>query len=281
MFVREWIVRIDRCPFFCPGDDVMNGVFGVHFCDPVCFCGGDVEAGVVHTQGAEQVLHEVILEIFSTDDLDEAAEDVDTEAVHPFLAGLVDERQFAKAVDAIPESVFNHTEPGGDARLCIDGPTLLCADAGIVEPGGVGEEMTEGDGLFGRNGSIAAVRGIEFIEDLHVFEGGDEIADGFVEVEPALLEQLHGGDADDGFCLAGDAKEVVAAHWFVCLLVGITISFILDDVAILYDEGDDAVDPAFVDTIVHENIYALKAAAVDGGVGGDDQGLGRGCAEKG
>jgi len=280
-FVREGVVRIDCCAFCCPGDDVMDGVLGVYFCEAAGFCGGDVKAGVVHAEGIEEMLHEVILEIFSTDDFDQAAEEIDAEAVHPFLAGLVDEGKFCKSFHAFPKIVVEHAEPGGDTGLCVDGPAFLCADTGIVEAGGVGEQMAEGDGSPGGDRCIAAVGGIEFVEDLHVFEGWEKIADGLVEVELALFEELHNADADDGFCLAGDAKEIITAHGFASFFVGIAIAFVLDDVTVLYDEGDDAVDPAFIDIVIDKSVDAREAAEIDGRVGSDEERLGgggRGCA---
>jgi hypothetical protein len=255
----------------------MNGVFGVHLCEPAGFCGWDVEAGVVHADGVEEILYEIILEILSTDDFDEAAEDIDAEAVLPFFTGLACKRKSGQFGHRFFQIEIDLPESRGDTGLCIDGPAFLCADAGIVETRGVGEQIAEGDGSFGGDGGVAAVGGIEFIKDLHVFEGREKIADGFVEVELALFEELHDAHANDGLCLAGDAKKVIPAHRLARFLVGKAIAFVLDDVTVLYDEGDDAIDPAFIDIVIDEGIYAREAAEVAGGVGGDDEGLGRGC----
>ena len=119
---------------------------------------------------------------------------------------------------------------------------------------------------------LAAVVGLLLDADLHVGEGGNVFRDGIVELDLALLDQLHrhdGGDrlghreqAEDG--LVGDRRlghHVLHAEGFV-----------IDRLAVLLDQDDRAGDLAGRDLVLEELADLGELVLVEMRAGGNIEG---------
>jgi hypothetical protein len=141
-----------------------------------------LKAGVGHAERREDVLAEVGLERLAADLLDRLAGPVDVDAVLPALAGVEHQRR--------PQRVVPDGDDAGDAGL-----PHVAADVGVpdvvAEAGGVGQQVAQRDRPR-RGAEPRGARGVEALQDLRRPQLGQHVGDRLVELQPALLDELHG-----------------------------------------------------------------------------------------
>src|SRR5262245_40566145 len=117
----------------------------------------------------------------------------------------------------------------------------------IGDPGCVGEQLLDGDWTLGRYGLQA---GVALSGDGGFGKGRDELTDGLVEADLALLDQCENGCAGNGLGLRGDAEDRVRRHALVRLLVAPSESALVSWLAVAKHQRDGARDPVLVDILL-------------------------------
>ena len=74
---------------------------------------------------------------------------------------------------------------------------------------------------------------------------------GVLEADLAFLDEHQDGDAGDGLGLRRDAEDRVGGHASAGFLVGPADGLLVDRLAVLQDQCDDAGDLAVVDVLLH------------------------------
>ena len=166
---------------------------------------GGMECGLGHLQRRQDAFGQERAERFAGDDLDDAAEHVGRAAVIPFRARLAHQRHAG-----------DHGRVLGIGDLAAAQPRLLIellhgAVAGVVvgQAGGVPQQVLDGHLPLDRHEVELAV---VLDADLLVGELRNELGDGVVEDEVAVLDQHHDADRDDRLGHREDAEDAVMRH---------------------------------------------------------------------
>ena len=164
-----------------------------------------VERGLGHLQRRQDALGQERAERLAGDDLDDAAEHVGRAAVVPAFAGLADQRHAGD-----DRGVF------GVADLAAAQPRLLVelldqAVAGVVvgQTRGVPQQILHRHLPLHRHQLELAVA---LDADLLVGKFRNELGDGVIEDEVAVLDQHHDADRDDRLGHREDAEQAVMRH---------------------------------------------------------------------
>ena len=229
--------------------------------DALEFFGGEIEAGVLHAKGAENVFLEEIAECLAGNAFDERAEDIGVDAVAPGFAGMVLEGKLADFGDEVVEARAA-PEIGAAVEFGEAGASVEIID----QAAGVGEEVLDGDGGFGgfELGIISGAAG----HDLHFLELGEVVGHGVVEVEAAFLEEDEDTDAGNDFGHGIDAADGIALHGEALLEIAIAEGLHVSDAAVAGEEGDDAGVFVLIDKGADSAMHDFEAMGVEAGTFG-------------
>src|SRR5579864_4730358 len=156
----------------------------MHAGEPFALCRTNDEAAVAHLQGTEDVVLEVLLERFAAQALDGLADPVDVDAVLPALAGV--EQQWGFEGDGLAFRDERNT------RMFVVAQHVRAPDV-IGEASRVREQVPERDGSSWHSELRLAV-GVEAFENLYLLDLRNLVLQWFVEVDLALLHELHSRD---------------------------------------------------------------------------------------
>ena len=180
---------------------------------PVMLFRRDMEAGIDHAQGIEDGLLQILREGLAGDDLDEGPADVGGEGIHPFLAGLIDQRGLAELVHKAHHIVI--AAKAADLQATIDMvDRVLNADAGqaaaIGQTACMAQHVTDADGAIQRLG----LHGLAFARHIDPLIGprGHKPRDRIIELEQTLLKQAHQRNRGNGLGHGIDAEDGVVCH---------------------------------------------------------------------
>ena len=216
----------------------------------------DAEAGVAHAERLEDALVEERGEGLAGDDLHQAAEHVGGDGVVPLIAGLGQEGKGGEAGDHLGERAVVGLEIDGA------GAVQRVHQGGLHEAvgqaGGVGEEVTPGDGAPG--GFQLQLQRVAADGHGHVRELGEEVADRVVELEQALLVEHHDGQARERLGHGVDADNGVRRHGRAGGEVGQPGGALVGDPAAAGQGDGQASELPIGDEAVHPGVHAGKLA---------------------
>ena len=164
--------------------------------------GADPEARTVHAQRREQVLAQVRSKAHAARRLEHLPGPVDADAVFPARARIEGQRNLQR--DVAPRARARqvlHLGVASDVRV----PDV------VDETRGVREQVPERHRRPGRTQARLAFI-VPAVEHLHFAEVGDHFAGGRVEIEPALLDELHHPRADQRLGHRSDPAHRVQVH---------------------------------------------------------------------
>ena len=164
--------------------------------------GGRNKTRVRHAERGKDMRAEIGIERLSGDGFDCAPDPVDVDAIFPAFARIENQRQLQRSELASHE--------GGHAG-CGDIADQLRVPDLVAEAGCVGQQMAQRDRAFGRAQSWRA-RGVEALQDLRRGQFREHVADRLVELELALLDELHRRDRGHRLGHRRDAEHAVAGH---------------------------------------------------------------------
>src|SRR5579883_1098331 len=153
----------------------------MHADEPGAAIGNKLEARILHAERFEQILAEIDFERLATDLLDRLADEIDIDAVLPFLAGIESERHGERQILA--------GDDAGDPLLLLIAQQVRVPDV-VAEARGMRDEMAQRDRPL-RRAQLGLARAIEALEHLRRAQLGQYLADGTVERELAALDELH------------------------------------------------------------------------------------------
>jgi len=170
---------------------------------------GHVKAGVDHAQGFEQACLQELVERLAGGDLDDAREHVDGNTVIPHLAWLMRKRQPRKAGDEIGEGLVATVHTGRAVETVVQPAHHRVIDT-IDEAGGVAQQVLDRHRALLRlerelPRSAGRIGGLD--ADHHIPEFGQILMNRRGEIELALLDQHHRGDAGDRLGHRGDPED--------------------------------------------------------------------------
>ena len=165
------------------------------------FVGGAV-AAVPHAEGPEDPLAEIHVERLPAHLLDQAPHPVGVHAIFPFVARVEDEGH----ADRCDLACGRRGHPRGlDVADHVRVPDL------IAEPGRVGQQVTQRDRALG-GPQLRRPRSVEPVQHLGRPERGVDVRHRLLELELALLDELHRRHGGDRLGHRGDAKHGVESH---------------------------------------------------------------------
>ena len=169
------------------------------------FSSAGVERGLGHLQRRQDAFGQERAQALAADDFDDAAEDVGGAAVVPFRAGLAHQRQARDDGGVLGIGDLAAAQP----RLLVQ--LLHQAVAGVVvgDARGVAQQILDRHRPLQRHEVELAV---VLDADLLVGKFRNELRDGIVEQEVAVLDQHHDADGDDRLGHREDAEDGVVRH---------------------------------------------------------------------
>src|SRR4051794_4068796 len=155
------------------------------------------EPRVLHADRLEQMLREVIAEPLTAYSFDRLSDPIDVDPVIPPVAGIENQRERQCRVltrDNSWDGLRFHVPPHIGIPDVVD------------EPGSVRDEMAQRDPPFGGAQNWLA-RAIEAFEHLWGREFRQDVRNGIIEGELALLDKLHRRSRSNSFAHRGDPEH--------------------------------------------------------------------------
>jgi hypothetical protein len=187
-------------------------------------------SAVAHAERAEDVVLEVDIDALAASLLDQLPNPIHAHAVFPALVRIADQRcmecrEFAGESGRVAGLV--------DIALHVGVPNVF------AEAGCMGEEIAERDRALRRAHDRIAIA-VKVIDDLRLTELWDHFARRAVEIELALLDELHGGDSRDRLCHGGDPEHGIEGHRRAIRQTAFAEGALIDDPCIVGRHRDHA-----------------------------------------
>ena len=149
--------------------------------------GADQEAGVGHAERREDLLLEIDLQRLVAHGLNRLADPVDIDAVFPAIARIEHQRRVERGILAFADE--------RSSRDLLELRHRLAPDA-VGETCRVSEEVAQRDRSLG-GAKLRCAAGVEPLEHLGLLQLRKQLAHRLIELQLALLDQLHAGGARD------------------------------------------------------------------------------------
>jgi hypothetical protein len=129
------------------GGDEESGFASEDVGEALCFFGGNMEVGIGHAKGGEEISLEVVGEGLSGSGFDDAGEDVGVDAIDPAGFGLVEQGDVGQKLGHFSEGMF----PAQGFDFLVKGIDWMGRPA-VGKSGSVAKEVADGGGGLGFDG---------------------------------------------------------------------------------------------------------------------------------
>ena len=206
----------------------------IQFCEAVDLVRRHVESGIDHSERTKDPLLQKVFKGHIGKHLHEIATDISRDTIIPGAAGMEPQRKICHPGDLL----FQRGGLAAKDRFTVHFVNWRVKVKAVTQARGMGEQVMDRHRRVRRNEMLPHVT--IAAQHLSLSEGGDVSADGFRELELALLIQHHQGDRCDRLSHAVDAEDGVALHRQHFLRIAETTGLKMHHFRIPRDQRDEA-----------------------------------------